>query len=877
LIPTEIPSSYIEPDKELNDSSELLGASIYLPNKKVSIHCLYRQPSQMSNDNAVNKFLQKLKPCMNTKNVIILGDFNLPGIEWSDCSSKNKHEQTFINELNNYGLKQLIKKPTRNHNILDLCLSNTTTIAECKVTQPFGALTSTSSDHKTILITLTTKKKTVGANSAIQFKKREYKKAQWYEMGSFLATINLESLMHNESITLGKWSLLKFTIQFLQEKFIPTRKNYSSLNMKENYLKLKECRLRKKCYNDQSYLKDRIAVSNQLRNLREGKYSAKTDAKNILNVNKQSLWKFIRERFHHRTTIPILEQIKTENSVLIIAETDKQKTKILNNFFLSFRQPIISKNKVNQSSETIKQKRDVVDDLDPNFTCENIIKIIKKIKSKQTEDSANMSSLIFKRLSYHLAPALSDLFSTSYKNSEIPQDWLHGWVTPIPKTNPPSTSPCNYRPVTIISNAAKIMEHILYQQMMQHVINNNLLSKRQYGFLKGRSVEAQLLSRLNDWIKAIDQGVPIDVIYLDIKRAYDSVSIRKLLRLLRKLKFPPLLIKWLESYLTIRTQTVRINGQESDIGKLTLGLPQGSVLSSLLFILYINDSEFAVKYSELYLFADDMVLYKRIQSIDDSKALQSDLTRLVSWATRKELEFNIKKSYVLHLSKKYNKYYNYKIGDNTLTITSIQRDLGVFIDSELNFKHHRNIIINKCFRMLGIINRNFRYHNKEFILTMYNAFVRPTLTYCSTVWNPINVTDILQLERVQRRVTARVHNDKDVCYENRLANLNYQPLYVQRAKLDVLMMGKILNKTIHCSEQLHEDLQSLKITNTRRRFSSRNKNEIYFVKNKYTTKQQESFLFTRSIDNWNSIDKFSTKNSLNYNSTQFSHLKKYFT
>jgi ribonuclease P/MRP protein subunit RPP40 len=181
------------------------------------------------------------------------------------------------------------------------------------------------------------------------------------------------------------------------------------------------------------------------------------------------------------------------------------------------------------------------------------------------------------------------------------------------------------------------MEHIIFQKIMHHCIEHKLLSDRQYGFIKGRSVEGQLLSRIHDWISSLERNIPIDSIYLDIKRAYDTVCIKRLLRLLRKLKFPEQLVLWLEQYLTIRNQTVRINGIDSAIETLTLGLPQGSVLSPILFILYINDAEQSIKYSELYYFADDMVLYKAIQNEEDSYLLQSDLNRIVHWAKNNKL------------------------------------------------------------------------------------------------------------------------------------------------------------------------------------------------------------------------------------------------
>ena len=146
----------------------------------------------------------------------------------------------------------------------------------------------------------------------------------------------------------------------------------------------------------------------------------------------------------------------------------------------------------------------------------------------------------------------------------------------------------------------------------------------------------------------------------------------------------------------------------------------------------------------------------------------------------------------MYLSSKLNECHEYKIGNTILTSVSLQKDLGIFIDRDLTFKPHREHVQKSCFRMLGVINKNFRYHTKEFLLKMYSTFVLPRLNYCSTIWNPVQITDILEIERVQRRATGtfRIFNDRNLTYESRLVKLNMQPLYVLRARIDILMIHK---------------------------------------------------------------------------------------
>jgi superfamily II DNA helicase RecQ len=306
-------------------------------------------------------------------------------------------------------------------------------------------------------------------------------------------------------------------------------------------------------------------------------------------------------------------------------------------------------------------------------------------------------------------------------------------------------------------------------------------------------------------------------------------------------------------------------------------LPQGSILSPLLFILFINDVTSLLLNSTVFLFADDLVIYKCIESNSDAVKLQDDLNKIVFWALIKKMAFNVSKCSVLHLFPKINNKFDYKINDTILVKNVVQRDLGVLIDENLNFDLHRSQIQNTCFRMLGVINKSFRYHNVKFLLTMFKTFVLPHLAYCSTIWNPTKIKDILELERIQRRATSRMTNDYSLRYEDRLKLFSLQPLYVSRAHRDIKTTGKLLNKTLHCSDNLMSTLESLKIKNTNLRFSTRNKNDNHFVKGKFQNKLHDSFLLNRVTNQWNSLkSNRNLKEQICYNSIEFEKLKKYF-
>ena len=232
---------------------------------------------------------------------------------------------------------------------------------------------------------------------------------------------------------------------------------------------------------------------------------------------------------------------------------------------------------------------------------------------------------------------------------------------------------------------------------------------------------------------------------------------------------------------------------------MTSGVPQGSVLGPILFLIFINDLPLEI-ISPLSLFADDSKLFSRIVKTkskskiveaDNDQKLQKDLNKVVEWAKKWKMEFNVQKCKIMHLGHD-NPRKVYSMDGKVLSTTEEEKDLGVLIDNKLDFGKHINSIVGRANRVLGMIRVSFACLNIQMFLNMYTALVRPLLEYCVQVWSPYKIGQIKLLERVQRRATRLVPQLKDLCYEDRLAQLGLTRLEERRHRGDMIETYKIL-------------------------------------------------------------------------------------
>jgi hypothetical protein len=289
-----------------------------------------------------------------------------------------------------------------------------------------------------------------------------------------------------------------------------------------------------------------------------------------------------------------------------------------------------------------------------SMPCINISEqlVIKKLDQLKVDKSPGPDMLhpkVLHEISPAIAPYLKHLFTISMQQAEIPDDWKHSTITVLHKKGKKDNVE-NYRPISLTCITCKMLESIICDQLMNYFKENNLFSTKQYGFIKGRSTVAQLLKVCDDWTRALDSGKQVDVIYTDFEKAFDKVPHKRLLSKLYSYGVNKELIDWIETFLCGRTQCVNINGKLSAPRPVLSGIPQGSVLGPVLFIIYINDLPLVCdNLCNLFLFADDAKMYKCINNQLDSDSLNLCFRNVVAWSENWLMKLNIKKCKVLSL------------------------------------------------------------------------------------------------------------------------------------------------------------------------------------------------------------------------------------
>jgi len=337
------------------------------------------------------------------------------------------------------------------------------------------------------------------------------------------------------------------------------------------------------------------------------------------------------------------------------------------------------------------------------------------------------------------------------------------------------------------------MESIIKEEPLSYLNETKAISTHQHGFVKRRSCLTNLLHSFEEWTKALDEGYGVDVIYLDFCKAFDSVPHRRLLKKLKKFGLPDSYLKWIKQFLTQRKMKVSVNGQSSSWVDVISGVPQGSVLGPLLFLLYVNDLPDWI-INSMRLFADDVKIWVKLDRDDSSWKLQRDLYKLCDWSDSWLLKFKIEKCKVLHAGHNLPTRYYLRDGhiDRELELVAEERDLGVHTTADLKHSVHCKGAAAKASAILGMIRRNFKRLDKKNFLTMYKLYVRPHLEYCVQAWSPNLIADKECLEKVQRRATKMVLGLKSLPYEERLDRLGLTTLEQRRRRGDLIETFKIM-------------------------------------------------------------------------------------
>ena len=384
-----------------------------------------------------------------------------------------------------------------------------------------------------------------------------------------------------------------------------------------------------------------------------------------------------------------------------------------------------------------------------SFSEIEVLKSLKKIKPKLTKGPDNIPAFIVKDCAAVFAGPLTTIFNLSLKTRTFPDVWKYSRLCPVFKKDNKSIAE-NYRPITIICNFAKVFEITLHTTLSSHVQGQIICN--QHGFVPGRSTETNLTCMTQFISKELDSSKQVDVIYTDFSKAFDRLDHGTLLEKLGKFGLSVAQLDFFSSYLENRRQYVEYRGYKSFDVLATSGVPQGSVLGPLMFVVFINDIATNLNVESL-LYADDLKIYSVIENEQDCENLQNNLNMVNDWCLSNNLPLNISKCNSFSFSKMHNRInYNYHISGQLLQRPDTVKDLGVIFDRCLSFKDHINFTIASALKSLGFIIRNCKGIGNTYIMKLlYYSFVRSKLEYCSLIWSPAYAIHIINVENIQRR------------------------------------------------------------------------------------------------------------------------------
>lgn len=761
---------------------------------RLAIFVLYIPPSTSASD--YEHFLDLVSTVGTVHNckVIVMGDFNVP----THIEDKNNYSVLLRNFMQFNNFTQFNNIPNVNNHNLDLVFSNN----PCTVTREEHSLVTEDAHHPTLCIELKTAKKHHFEISNARC--YDFRKANFPELYSDLQLIDWSYLNETNDVNTACamfYDILKTTY----DKSVPIKKMRANKSyhyppwfnneirtcIRNKWLALNKYNKFKTDYNYNTFKSYR----SQLKTLINTEYQRYIQ--NIQNTVKQDpkkLWTLVQ---HKKGTTRIPGVMKYADNEI---STPKE---IVNAFSEYFSGTYILSNPSNIPKVNMEIVSDQLISL-PHITEDDIFAALKRSKNSLTTGADGIPSFILKDCAYIFVEPLHHIFNLIRKTNTYPDIWKKAIICPIFKSGE-SDDVQNYRPISLLCNFSKVLESILYKHIFSSV--RHLISPLQHGFMPERSTITNLACFKQYTSEIVDKKGQVDVLYTDFSKAFDKIDHFILLEKLRGFGFSEPLLKLFKSYIMNRQQAVKYNNHASDDVSPTSGVPQGSNLGPLLFLLFINDITENIT-CEALLFADDLKLYSSIDSISDCSVLQENLETVSVWCTRNRLSLNIGKCRVVTYTRRHNTInYNYNIDNSEIIRSELYKDLGIVFDSKLTFNEHVLEIVAKTSKTYGFIYRNCReFSDDNSLCILYFSLIRSRLEYGALIWFPIYNIYINYLESVQRRFLKFLCFRIDGVYPPRgydqallLDKFNFNSLNTRRVIITVKFLYNIFSNHIDCS------------------------------------------------------------------------------
>ena len=763
---------------------------------------MYHSPS--SSDAEFLTYLNNLlESYIIDKNIIIIGDFNI------NVQINSFYSMKLIQLMESYGFKQYIHEATRitqnSRTIIDLVFSNievSTEIANVNI-----------SDHLGIEIWWNhICRNNKSEKEVITYDKRDYNS---FNQDIFDRELNnqLETLNKDENLNVITNNFVNTILKTLDKNapLVKVEKAVEWIGKEWFDTETREmCKQKNQMFKKAitSNLDDEWVLYKDMRNKTSItiKNKKKSYIQNKIVQNKYSpkhQWKFLKQivkGFHIETCNLNIQFDNVDDTNNLATKFNKY---FINSIYLlveSFDHTQLDNAELYNENE--KWVTSVFDKF-KNINCDKLNKILQSLPNKN-DIYYNVPIEIIKKSKNIIDNTLTLIINKSLDNGLVPDNWKISTIIPIEKVQNTKKA-SDFRPINTLPIFEKTLEIVVKEQLVQYLDNNKILIDEQSGFRRKHSCETAIQLVLNDWKTSIDNRKLVGILFLDLKRAFETIDRNILLIKLSKYGISGVVLKWFKSYLTNRKQRVKYNKEFSDEINIDYGVPQGSVLGPILFIIYINDllrylksicPDFEFK---LHIFADDTIIYVEGDNIDN---IQDRLQRLLllteKWMLINRLIFNLIKTKIMLLRSSH-KIINSQISiisNNGTVIDEVEeiKYLGVLIDNKLNFNKHIDYMVRKSGKKISYFNRLGKYLNSYTKMTLYKSLIAPHFEYCSTVLITANRGQIDKLQIQQNRAMRFILGcDKYTSIRLMLDTLNFLSIE-QRVHLNVLtFIFKILN------------------------------------------------------------------------------------
>ena len=821
-----------------------LGGSNSRKGDELKIVLVYRPPTSPGSaaDGGNTERLCELLRGLDGK-VLVLGDFNLPGVDWERGWSNSVGESLILDTIHDKFWQQLIMEPThKDGNILDLCITSSSEfLAGVEVTEPLGE-----SDHNKLEVTIYGP----SGKSASLEEIPDWTKADINGMATSLRDYDWEGEFRDKS-GIECMDIFYDVVSKVTEKCVPKklrRKNNRPMWMNKNIMRLVRRKRRLwRLYSSNAYYRGDYlgfrAYQDTQKELRKAVRLAKRNlernlAKNA-KKNPKKFFSYMKSKTSNKVSVgPLVGEDG-------IVTDDEEMARLLN---LQYCNVFTREREDNMPEPEILYRGD--DPLcDITFSSEDVRRKLGGLKPSTAPGPDGVWTRVLHSMADSLSGPLSVIYCKLFQEKSVPNVWLMANVCPIFKKGAKG-DPSNYRPVSLTCVVCKVMESLIRDKMIEHLAANKLVRLSQHGFLSGRSTTTNLLVYLETLTKLLDEGHEVDVLYLDFAKAFDKVPHKRLLQKCKGVGLDGKLLEWIKVWLSGRKQRVVLNGSASEWSDVLSGVPQGSVLGPTLFLIYINDIDLAVDVtgSVILKFADDTKIAMVVETEEQKDEMQGAITRLMKWSDEWQMLFNLDKCHVMHLGRG-NKEFSYFMGDNRLISVDQEKDLGVTLHKSLKPSIQCSKAALKANQVLGQISRSVTYRDKVTFLRLYKVFVRPHLEYAVTSWRPWSQGDKIVLEKVQQRALKMVTNLQSRTYEDRLYEAGLTTLEARRDRGDMVVMFRFMTGIDDVDPRLWFDVAGEAMgVRTRQGYGCFN------VRQQHSrTEVRRNFFSQRVVSQWNNL------------------------